>query len=178
MILYQTDELSICIYPTVKNLFWKHSLVIKYLFPRNSYACPIWIIIFDTEYTAKNQYRKLETNIPRTGIERPDSQFPHSYGFERSIYSHHRSAFSAAVNMHVDRSWEYINRSQTQECGNWDWAVQFPEKEYINGIFVAVQAQINSEPHPWKTRLILGIDHFHSMHGSLLNLECHLFILS
>ena len=58
---------------------------------------------------------------------------------------------------YVDRSWEYINLSQTQECGNWDWAVQFPEKEYTNGIFVAVQAQINSEPHPWKTRLILGI---------------------
>ncbi len=22
---------------------------------------------------------------------------------------------------YVDRSWEYINRSQTHECGNWDW---------------------------------------------------------
>jgi hypothetical protein len=31
---------------------------------------------------------------------------------------------------------EYINRSQTHECGN--WAAQFPEKEYINGIFVAL----------------------------------------
>jgi hypothetical protein len=27
-------------------------------------------------------------------------------------------------------------RSQTPECGN--WAAQFPEKEYINGNFVAV----------------------------------------
>ncbi len=40
---------------------------------------------------------------------------------------------------YVDRSWKYINRSQTHECGNWDGeAAQFPEKEYINGIFVAV----------------------------------------
>jgi hypothetical protein len=38
---------------------------------------------------------------------------------ERFIYSHDRSAYSAAVN-YVDRSWEYKNRSQTHECGNWD----------------------------------------------------------
>jgi hypothetical protein len=33
-----------------------------------------------------------------------------------------------------------INRSHTNECGNWDGteAAQFPEKEYINEIFVAV----------------------------------------
>jgi hypothetical protein len=39
----------------------------------------------------------------------------------------------------VDQSWEYINRSQTHECGNGAEAAQFPEKEYINGIVVAVQ---------------------------------------
>jgi hypothetical protein len=39
---------------------------------------------------------------------------------------------------YVDRSWEYINRSQTHECGNWAEAAQFPEKEYINEIFLAV----------------------------------------
>ncbi len=32
-----------------------------------------------------------------------------------------------------------INRSQTHACGNfWTEAAQFPEKEYINGIFLAV----------------------------------------
>ncbi len=39
---------------------------------------------------------------------------------------------------YVDRSWEYINRSETHECGNWTEAAQFPEKKYINGIFFAV----------------------------------------
>jgi hypothetical protein len=39
----------------------------------------------------------------------------------------------------VDRSWEYINCSQTHECGIGAEAVQFPEKEYINGIAVAVR---------------------------------------
>jgi hypothetical protein len=38
----------------------------------------------------------------------------------------------------VDRSWEYIKRSQTHECGIGAEAAQFPEKEYINGIAVAV----------------------------------------
>jgi hypothetical protein len=47
-----------------------------------------------TSYTAKTQYRKFETYIPRKGIARPQSQFPHSC--ERFIYSHDRSAFSPA----------------------------------------------------------------------------------
>ncbi len=42
---------------------------------------------------------------------------------------------------YVDRSWEYINRSQTHECGNWDWGRAIPiRKEFITGIFVAVHA--------------------------------------
>jgi hypothetical protein len=35
------------------------------------------------------------------------------------IYSHDQSAYSAA-GKYVDRSWEYINGSQTHKCGNWD----------------------------------------------------------
>ncbi len=31
------------------------------------------------------------------------------------------------------RSWEYINRSQTHDCGNWDWDPDIP----ILGIFVS-----------------------------------------
>jgi hypothetical protein len=29
---------------------------------------------------------------------------------------------------YVDRSWEYINRSQTHECGNWGWGCAIPRK--------------------------------------------------
>ncbi len=29
---------------------------------------------------------------------------------------------------YVDRSWEYINRSQIHECGNWDWSCAIPRK--------------------------------------------------
>jgi hypothetical protein len=71
--------------------------------------------------TAKNRYRKFETNIPRKGIAWPHSQFTHPCVCERFIYSHHRSAFSAAGKyVIVDRSWECINRSQTHERENWD----------------------------------------------------------
>ncbi len=68
-------------------------------------------------YTAKTQCRNFETNIPRKGIARPLFQFPLSCVCERFIYSHNRSAYSAA-GKYVDQSWEYINRSQTHECGN------------------------------------------------------------
>ncbi len=93
--------------------------------------------------------RKFETNIPRKGISRPQFQFPYSCVCERFIYSHDRSAYSAA-GKYVNRSWEYINSSQTHECGEIGAAAaQFPEKEYTNGIFVAVyfsQASIPISP--------------------------------
>jgi hypothetical protein len=37
--------------------------------------------------TAKNQYRKFKTHIPRKGIAHPHSQFPHSCVCERFIYT-------------------------------------------------------------------------------------------
>jgi hypothetical protein len=48
------------------------------------------------------------------------------------------SAYSDA-GKYVDRSWEYINRSQTLNVKLGTEAAQFPEKEHINGIFLAVQ---------------------------------------
>jgi hypothetical protein len=80
--------------------------------------------------TAKNQYRKFETNIPRSGIPWPQSQFPQSSVCGRFSYSHHRSAYSAA-GKYVD-----AHRHMNVEIGT--EAAQFPEKEYTNGIFVAV----------------------------------------
>jgi hypothetical protein len=63
----------------------------------------------------------------------------HSYNSDIFIYLPDRSDYSAA-GKYVDRSWEYINRLQTHECGIGTEAAQFPEKEYINGIFVAVHS--------------------------------------
>ncbi len=59
---------------------------------------------------------------------------------ERLIYFQDRSVYFEEAK-YVELSWEYINRSQTHECVNvgiGTEAAQFPEKECINGIFLAV----------------------------------------
>ncbi len=66
----------------------------------------------------KTQYWKYQTN-------NPSSQFPRSCVCERFMYCHDGSAYSAA-GKYVDRSWEYIYRKQTHECGNWDWGRTIP----------------------------------------------------
>ncbi len=55
------------------------------------------------------------------------ASFPmsHSCVCERFLYLHDLSAYSAA-GKYVDRSWEYINRSQTRECRNWEWGRSIP----------------------------------------------------
>jgi hypothetical protein len=50
----------------------------------------------------KEPIPKFETNIPRKGIARPQSQFPHSCACEQFIYSHNGSAYSAAETMWTD----------------------------------------------------------------------------
>ncbi len=56
---------------------------------------------------------------------RPQFLCPNSCVFQGFIYSQDRSAYCAA-GKYVDRFWEYINRSQTHECGNWDWGRLIP----------------------------------------------------
>ena len=56
------------------------------------------------------------------------SEFLHSYISERFTYFQDQYAYSAA-GKYVDRFWEYINRSQTHECGNWDWGRAIPRKD-------------------------------------------------
>ncbi len=55
-----------------------------------------------------------------------------------------------AAAKYVDRSWEYINRSHTHECGNWDWGHAIPRKgTHKNGIFVAVQTVVRAHSY-WR----------------------------
>ncbi len=68
--------------------------------------------------------QKSHLCIPRKGIVRPQSKFPHSCICERFIYSHNCSAYSAG-GKYVDWSWVYINRSQAYECGIGTEAAQF-----------------------------------------------------
>jgi hypothetical protein len=68
-------------------------------------------------YTAKNQNRKFETNIPRKGIARPLSQFPYS------VSEFYITTIGLPILLQEICGpilGIYINRSQTHECGNWD----------------------------------------------------------
>ncbi len=80
-----------------------------------------------------------------------------TFMFLCAIYIFQRSICLFCCRKYVDRSWEYINRSQTHECGNWTEAAQFPEKECINGIFIAGRkaSRERSEKYggEWKMRL-------------------------
>jgi hypothetical protein len=65
-------------------------------------------------YTLQRQFRLY---IPFLGIARPQPQFPHSCVF---IYIFPGSVYIFPPAEQADPSWEYIIRSQTHECGNWD----------------------------------------------------------
>jgi hypothetical protein len=80
------------------------------------------------KYTAKTKCRKFETNIPRKRISGPQSQFPHSCVSERIIY-----VFPRWVCLFCWR--KYVRHMNVEIEAE---AALFPEKEYINGIAVAV----------------------------------------
>ncbi len=77
--------------------------------------------------TAKTQYRKFETNIPRKGTAWPQSQFRHTCFFcERFLYILPRSVCLFCC-MEIDgQMWAYIDHLKTHECGNWDWGRAIP----------------------------------------------------
>ncbi len=80
------------------------------------------------DHTAKTKYQNFETNVPRKGISGSQSQFPHSCMCLWAIYIFPRSVCLFCRRKYVDRSWNYINRSQTHECGNWGWGRAIPRK--------------------------------------------------
>ncbi len=95
------------------------------------------------KYTAKNQYRKFEANIPRKGIARPQAQFPHHVSVS-NLYIH--TIDLPILLQEICGPILEICKSLTDkwvEIGT--EAEQFSEKEYINGIIVAVS--ISKEAH-------------------------------
>ncbi len=85
---------------------------------------------------SKHAYRNLWSALQRHNIENLKQIFPekqlcglspnfhhHVSVSDLYIYSHDWSAYPApAAGKYVGQSWEYnTNRSQTHECGNWDY---------------------------------------------------------
>ncbi len=88
-------------------------------------------------YTAKTKCRTIWNKYSQKrniGASVPISTFMYLWG----NYIFPRWVCLFCRRKYVDWSWEYINRSKTHECGNWGWGRAIPEKEYINGIAVAV----------------------------------------
>ncbi len=97
------------------------------------------IATLNSPRTAKNQCRKFETNTPSKRIAQPQSNhFHHSCVRERFIHSTIDLPILLQENT-VCGPILGIYKSLT-DIGMWncDWT-QFPEKKYINGIFVAVR---------------------------------------
>ncbi len=98
-----------------------------------------WIVINERghlKYTAKTKYRNFEANIPRKGISGSQSQFPHSWVCERIIQFPQTAVCLFCRRKYVDRSWDYINRSQTHECWNWGWGRAISRKGIHNWEFL------------------------------------------
>ncbi len=152
---------NIFINGTVSSKAHLFSDALKWMTWRNVPVCTI-PVLFSLNSSSFRRYapwlhckdkilKNFETNIPRKGISGPQSQFPHSYVCERFIYSHDRSAYSAA-GKYVDRSWGYINRSQTHECGNRDWGRAIPFLEIYKWDFrCSVSRNVPSQLSPsWR----------------------------
>jgi hypothetical protein len=100
--------------------------------PAKSFAVnPYFFLIL----TAKTQYRKFETNIPRKGIARPQI-------FNFKIHVSVSDLYIRTIGLPIrlqENMWTTpgnINRSQTHECGNWDRGGAIPRKEIHKWFFV------------------------------------------
>ncbi len=99
--------------------------------------------------------RKSPLCIPFLGIALPQPQFQHLYVCERFIQSQDWYTYFLQQNRETDRGNICINRSQTHECGNWDWDPIFLFWEYLfrnyRYFVFAVSSQIFIElPVSWK----------------------------
>jgi hypothetical protein len=74
---------------------------------RIQYKCLVSIYVFP----------EMKLLFPKQNYNVLSPSSLHSYICERFIYFQDPSAEYVK---YVDQSWEYINRSQTNECGNWD----------------------------------------------------------
>ncbi len=97
------------------------------------YATPFHLFILWQSHSYTLQ-RKSHLCVPRKGLARPQSQFPHSCVCERFIFPGLIHIFSCRRICKLIVGIYCINHSQTHECGNWDWGRTIP----FLGIFGSV----------------------------------------
>ncbi len=119
-------------------------------------GCKTSCDLYNIAFFFLNQYWKFETNIPRKGIARPQSQFPHSCVCERFIYSHDGFAFSVAGNMWNDPRNIYIaHRYMNVERGMW---LRSSQKGIHKWDFFAVESKSAESETGFNRLLILCKD--------------------
>ncbi len=115
------------------------------------WSCMYYIsgpVLYPQSLDAKTLHRKLETNtvFPEMKLLRPRSQFLHPCICEWFIYTHDRSAYMPAAKFE-DQSWEYINRSQKHECGNWkrgraDSYLRFHKSDLVSSVKLKITSLV------------------------------------
>ncbi len=83
-------------------------------------------------YTAKTKYRNFEQIFPEKEYR---GLSPNFHMRLWAIYIFPRSVSLFCWRKFVDRSWNYINRSWTNECWNWGWGRAIPRKGIYKGDF-------------------------------------------
>ncbi len=89
-----------------------------------------------TPYIAKNQYRKKKYSKKRNCAATVPIDTFMCLWVIYCIPLFPGSICLFCCRKYVTQSWEYINRSQTHECGNWDWGRAISREEILKCDFL------------------------------------------
>ncbi len=108
------------------NSLFTPSLSNPFIF-KSSGSSPWWVWLFQWNTHCKDKIPKFRNKYyhqRNIGVSVPISTFMRLW----AIYIFPRLVCLFCLRKYVDRCWDYINRSQTHECGNWGWGRAIPRK--------------------------------------------------
>ena len=151
-LIKQNFQLAVSAFGNWKNTYRGKSIVLPFFIlplpPRflNGLGCILQAHIIDnwikrsfSSYWLQKQTSNKCTTLQRQNAEISKQIFPEkdyrglspNFHINTSVcdlYIFPRSVCLFCLRKYVDQSWDYINRSQTHECGNWGWGRAIPRK--------------------------------------------------